>query len=351
MRLEELRVWLAKELRVEGLPDQVWDLLVKRKYAKEDLDDTDVEILVDKTRDFLAVSGTGTRPPGRQSREEREDEISAWLDNAERERTDVFKEHVARMAAQHPSVQAFRSEILGERFPLSYEEALEEFVDEDGAIHGPSPHAGQLAELTKELERVYFWKGINASWFVLTGYVPVVNTFKLRISHTWRPHGPKVATVTLTVEPWLSAEKVQQIYRDVQRRLLGGKDNGRVGERSLKLLQFVAEHRESANVSWQELRRLWNATYPEWAYTAEDSDKAKSKFYNAHKRAYGRVIEPDYGHGGRFGWSLSRTERQERIEQAVKGPDAEITSAKERKERNRREGGSFTDARRKRDST
>ncbi len=311
MSLEELRAWLADQLRTTSIPDKVWDELVETRYAQEDLDETDTELLFAQARSLLRVSGPGLRRPGRPGREEEKIGLSKWLDDLENERRRVFGEHVARMAAEHPDVQAFRGEILGERFPLSYEEALEEFVDEDGFIRRERPHAEQLDKLTKELKRVYFWKETNASWFVLTGYIPPVDTFNVKISSTWRPHGPRFETITLTVEPWLSAEKVKRIYSDTQRQILG-KDNGRVGEKSLKLLEFVAKQRESGDSSWRELMENWNETYPEWAYTAKDPEHARRKFYNAHKRAYERVVAPRYQYAGGLRWSLSREERQER---------------------------------------
>ena len=152
MRLEERRVWLADQLRRKSIPDNVWDELVETRYAREDLDGTDAEMLVAQAQSLLRVSGSGPRRPGRLDREEEKIELSMWLDDLENERRRVFGEHVARMAAEHPDVQAFREEVLGERFPLSYEEALEEFVDEDGFIHREGPRAEQLDELTKELK-------------------------------------------------------------------------------------------------------------------------------------------------------------------------------------------------------
>ena len=342
MRLEELRIWLADQLRTESIPDKVWDELVETRYARADLDETDKELLLAQARSFLRVSGSGPRRSGRSGREEEKIGLSKWLDDVENERRRVFGEHVARMAAEHPDVQAFRGEVLRERFPLSYEEALEEFVNEDGFIYRECPHAEQLYELTKELKSVYFWKEINASWFVLTGYIPPVDTFNVKTSSTWRPYGPQFETITLTVEPWLSAEKVKRIYSDTQRQILG-RDNGRVGEKSLKLLEFVAEQREAGGGSWRELMKNWNETYPEWAYTAKDPEHAKGNFYNAHKRAYERVVAPRYEHAGGFvKWSLSREERQERIERAVKGPGKKITPAEQREEKHRQHFEAFS---------
>lgn len=349
MEPEKLRNWLAGELRTKKLPDEVWEQLIEDGMIREDLDEHELQDLVHDGERLLkmwrdgASSGPGSQRPGRQSREEREvRDVSAWLDDTERERRDVFQEHVARMAAEHPGVQAFRQEILGERFPLPYEEALEEFVDQDGTVLGRGPHAAQLAELTKELERVYFWKEINASWFVLTGYVPPVNTFNLRTSSTRRRYGPYVKTITLTVEPWLSAEKVRKIYSDMQRQILG-KDNSRVEKRSLRLLRLVKEQRE-AGKSWRECMKLYNESYP------DDARRDVRNFSTRYREIYEQVLEPNYNHA-RAGWSLSRTERQERIERTIRGEEAEIAPAQESAERNRREGGSFMDAPCKRDST
>jgi len=350
MQLEELRGWLEDQLSTKSIPDKVWTILIEEGMAREGLHEhynvEDLEDLVKDTERLLAAwkdgasSSLGAWRPGRRKRES---EISEWLDDLENERRRVFGEHVARMAAEHPDVQTFRVEVLGERFPLSYEEALEEFVNEDGFIYRECPHAEQLNELTKELKRVYFWKEINASWFVLTGYIPPVNTFNVKTSSTWwRPYGPQFETITLTVEPWLSAEKVKRIYSDTQRQILG-KDNGRVGEQSLKLLEFVAEQRETSGGSWRELMKNWNETYPEWAYTAKDPEHAKGNFYNAHKRAYERVVAPRYEHAGGFvKWSLSREERQERIERAVKGPGKKITPAEQREEKHRQHFEAFS---------
>src|SRR5215204_1770212 len=139
MRLEELRAWLANRLGTKSIPDKVWVMLIEEEMAREglheDYDEEDLEDLVrDAGRLLTAWEGGASTSSGawRPGRRRREPEISEWLDDLENERRRVFGEHVARMAVDHPDVQTFRGEVLGERFPLSYEEALEEFVDEDG---------------------------------------------------------------------------------------------------------------------------------------------------------------------------------------------------------------------------
>jgi hypothetical protein len=75
--------------------------------------------------------------------------------------------------------------------------------------------------------------------------------------------------IVLEVAPWVSAATVHRVYRAAQDMILNGRDNRRLGARSLTLVCFVAaERREVTNtkLTLGKLLAVWNRTYPQWAY-------------------------------------------------------------------------------------
>ncbi len=84
----------------------------------------------------------------------------------------------------------------------------------DSVIHALLQVVNSLVE-----RHGYPWNAVQAMWFVLTGEVPFVAPLKGGFNTRVGSHGNRV-TVTMTIEPWVSAETVLGFYRDYQRRLL-----------------------------------------------------------------------------------------------------------------------------------
>jgi hypothetical protein len=159
------------------------------------------------------------------------------------------------------------------------------FPGEDGETHrtlvAPNSVLGRIRRLADTLVKSYPWFEVDAAWFVLTGEVPCVAPMSWSVKS--RSHVPALSDdsgdaafthtlITLTVEPWISADTVLAVYGDIQRYLLG-KDNRPVGSKNLALFRFVTEKVGPASLSPGERRLLapkllteWNRQHPKWTY-------------------------------------------------------------------------------------
>lgn len=151
-----------------------------------------------------------------------------------------------------------------------------------------------LDELRKLSEQLATWYGLRADQaarFVLTGELVPWMPVQVGVRGGLHPTH-ETAWVTLRVEPWVPAETVLRVYRDVQRRLLG-RDNRPVGDRSLALLRFVTEQGEVwTDLTWPAAMERWNRDHPEWRY---ETDR---RFARDVKRAQQVLLFPKY----RFSW-------------------------------------------------
>ena len=285
MDLVERRKWLESELG-RKLPDAVWDELVGEKSVwTGDMTWDEEELLVGDAESYLRARQGGTRDP---TSDRRGLTRSAFLSNQHWHRREVFAVCIAAMANEHPEVQAFREEILGELFPLTYGGALR-FVDEDGRVRIDAPYGRRLAELVKTLAETYSWEAEDASWFVLTArYLPLLPTFGVETNVTHYEHGPKLGTITLTVEAWLPVKIVAQRYQDAQRRLLG-KTPRHVTPGRLRLLMFV-ETRGKV-LSWRKRMDLWNRSE---ASSKKERYEDVRNFRKAYMQVRALVLEPNY---------------------------------------------------------
>jgi hypothetical protein len=119
------------------------------------------------------------------------------------------------------------------------------------------------------------WNIDEATWFVLTAEPPWVRPVKAKIEHsTILGSSAHYTTISLTVQPWVPSETVQSAYRQVQRRVIGG-DSGRIGEKNLNLLRFVAERADAAGnlptgrTLVREWDKRWKDERPQWCYGAD----------------------------------------------------------------------------------
>jgi len=298
------------------LPDAVWNELVgeKRVWTGHMTWDEE-ELLVGDAKSYLRARQGGARDPNSDGRRLTP---SAFLRNEHWLRREVFAVCIAAMANEHPEVRAFREEILGELFPLTYDGALR-FVDEDGHVRIDAPYGRRLADLCKTLAETYLWEAEDASWFVLSvRYLPLLPTFGVETNVARYEHGPKLGTITLTVEAWLPVEIVAQRYQDAQRRLLG-KTPRHVTPGRLRLLRFVETR--GKDWSWRKRMAVWNQSE---ASSKKERYEDVRNFRKAYMQVRALVLEPKYISAER-NERASRIARRRRIqnELTIRGPHYE----------------------------
>ena len=285
MDLVKRREWLESKLG-RKLPGPVWEELVKGGYVWDaDMEWGDEELLVDRARSYLRARRRGARDPNSDGRGLTR---TAILRNEHWLRREVFAVCIAAMANEHPEVRAFREEILGDSFPLTYGGALR-FVDQDGRVRIDAPDGQRLADLVKTLAETYSWEAEDASWFVLSArYLPLLPTFGVETNVTRYGDGPNLGTITLTVEAWLPVEIVAQRYQDAQRRLLG-KTPRQVTPGRLRLLRFVET--TGKDMSWRKRMDLWNQSE---ASREEERYEDVRNYRKAYMQVRALVLEPEY---------------------------------------------------------
>ena len=315
MDLDERRKWLESELG-RKLPNAVWNELVGEKRVwTGDMTWDEEEMLVGDAESYLRARRGGARDPNSDGRGLTR---SAFLRNEHWLRREVFAVCIAAMANEHPEVRAFREEILGELFPLTYGGALR-FVDEDGRVRIDAPYGRRLADLVKTVAETYSWEAEDASWFVLTArYLPLLPTFGVETNVTRYGHGPKLGTITLTVEAWLPVEIVEQRYQDTQRRLLG-KAPRQVTPGRLRLLMFVETR--GKDWSWRKRMALWNQSE---ASSKKERYEDVRNIRKAYMQVRALVLEPKYISAER-NKRASRDARRRRIQNELtsRGPNIE----------------------------
>jgi hypothetical protein len=182
------------------------------------------------------------------------------------------------------------------------------FPGEDGHTHRTLVRSdsflGALHKAVGELIQQYPWEEPDAVWFMLTGEVPWVVPVSWQAR--WFGREQTISSfrkeedsfsygfITLKVEPWVSPESVQQIYREAQRSLRGEHRSRRLEDKSLKLLQFVIERVNVADLSLRERRKLapelvaaWDKENPKHRYEGDTW-----KFWRDFNRIRRAVLSP-----------------------------------------------------------
>jgi hypothetical protein len=169
----------------------------------------------------------------------------------------------------------------------------------------PGSILDNLGRLSLELSEEFCaaWDETQAAWFVLTSESIMPKVLNGRYDTASSDH-LTYGTITLKVEPWVSADTVAKFYQRLQQDVLMRK--GRASElRNLTVLRFVigeiksffadaggldaTKHRPTP---WPELMKRWNAACsfrPSWTY------RHPSKFKRDYFRAGRAVVEP-YDH-------------------------------------------------------
>ena len=285
---EELRTWLRRKLATGGewfetiwnyLEDEHWLSEYRRDptLSKEDVFDEASRIEELLTRRYPNLESNARFPPPRRTSREPPHEVVVTLDAYSQRRAQTFSEVAAALAQDHPKVRFFRERFLAGRL-LTNEEAGE-FLDAGEGLE-------ELRSLGKELHQAYRWREGDAVWFVLTGEPPLVPALSARVSLNASIHRyyPNTAEITLTVQPWVNADEVTRVYRDIQRQMLSG-DNRRLEDRTLAAVRFVAQQiRERGAEPWSRRVERWNREHPKWRYAS----------FRALRQVFERFVHPHF---------------------------------------------------------
>lgn len=173
------------------------------------------------------------------------------------------------------------------------------WMDEDERLHEvevwPGTALDWLRQMSERLAKWYDWETAQAAWFVLTDLPPVRAPLEGQITLRSYP-ALSGSRVTLSIEPWMPAEIVDQTYRAIQQDLLG-KSNRPLSARNLELYRFViAQERKAARAvdapragpTWAQLMERWNDGHPERPYVQE------RLFVRDVNRARRTILFPNY---------------------------------------------------------
>jgi hypothetical protein len=276
---QECREKLAARLRVESIPDEVWDVLAEGDAVYDAIthgDKQSRQALDNEARKLFKVYRAGSAAsvaPGRGEEGGAPPEIAVEPSEYSRKRAQAFSEVAAALAGKHPRVKQFRRRHLGGRL-LGDDEAdafLEDLLEDQGKPYGRGRGIlKKLFRLADKLAKTYRWREGEAVWFVLTGSAPQVRPLQVTtsVSESTLDYHPDTARITLTADAWVNAEEVEQVFREVQRQILGG-DARPLSERTLVAVTFVARRmREYPKEPWSKRWEAWNKTCPkEWRYS------------------------------------------------------------------------------------
>ena len=152
----------------------------------------------------------------------------------------------------------------------------------------PGSVLDRLRSLSEKLAKTYRWQELQAVWFVLTGATPIVSPISMKVRTSQGEYSPDVAEITLTVEPWVPAERVEKVYRDLQLQVVSR--TRQPWERNLKVYLFVKQ-KQKEGLNRSELPALWNKQEREdWHYPRSHG------FWQAYKNAREAIEDATYNH-------------------------------------------------------
>lgn len=127
-----------------------------------------------------------------------------------------------------------------------------------------------LAEACNELAAAHRWSVTEAAWLILSGLAPDKKPVRTKWRHTWDHTGqPLTALVTVTAKHYVSGRTVARAFERARKMMLLAPAPRPVGERALRLFEFVEDHRdpEQKKIPWSALMREWDrCSRPGWAY-------------------------------------------------------------------------------------
>jgi hypothetical protein len=276
MRLRPLWAKLAKEIGTRTFPERIKEVLLQNHEDEIDLaigtdDPENLEPLVRVASSLYTIQ---LKAGGSRRRRKKEPTgegiqnrtVTPEVGQYERLRAEALSEYLAKLITIHPEVARFRQRVLGGEL-LNPEQART-------LLSLPTTELDDLRKLSEVLTKSHPWNIDDAMWFVLTGIHPVVQPIQAKINSSWTIGTRAHTTISLTVQPWVPPETVGAAYRQLQKKVIGG-ECGRIGDKNLKLLQFVANRADAngklpkGDMLVQEWDRRWKREHPEWCYGSD----------------------------------------------------------------------------------
>jgi len=165
------------------------------------------------------------------------------------------------------------------RFPVEERKWLD-WVNKDGSfqqiMYCEDSLLDDLANLGESLAQEFGCVQQVAILFVLTGLPLVVQPISVgaTVEDSYGVYRYHRGTITLKIEPWVSADSVLRTYRQLQQQLFGHPNHPIRSERLLELFRFVTHEmqivrnsekywdHEVVRPTWQELLDRWNQAHP-----------------------------------------------------------------------------------------
>jgi hypothetical protein len=196
-----------------------------------------------------------------------EKELFRWLGGVVRDYYFYEKEYLSDfLAYQEKLIRCYLREIGWSSREINSSFPLRDSLPLPGSV------CWYLAYISDELAKCYSWTRESATMFVLTGRSnesPIksirctTNLKRDRSGMSW-PSFADYYTISMEIEPWISADTVYRVYRDRQREILRH-NNRPLGTRSLALLRFIVKNIDGMKKKpWRNLMMMWNQTHSEY---------------------------------------------------------------------------------------
>jgi hypothetical protein len=137
-----------------------------------------------------------------------------------------------------------------------------------------------LRAISESLAKRYSWQPGQASTFVLTNLVPILEPIRATINH--RAPVRAATRIVLDIDPTTTAREVADGYKLIREEVLGRRYR-RMSEKNMRLAIFAAEHQEG---TWDERMQAWNRRGIGNRYTEP------SNFQRDAVNATRRLLEP-----------------------------------------------------------
>lgn len=122
-----------------------------------------------------------------------------------------------------------------------------------------------LASQANKVAHRYLLEPTEAAWLILTGEPPKPRYMSASLSSLSNDH-LSCAVLTLTIEPWVSPDKVKSYYQEIRQSVL---DDAGCKHRTVEVFRFVVAHTDVEEIHlkrkprWTYLCDQWNERYPE----------------------------------------------------------------------------------------
>ena len=176
---------------------------------------------------------------------------------------------------------------LPESYPVVNLEArvLEYAIPGNAWVHRiPTAQDGVLDRLrvvSEHLAGRYPWQNAQATLFVLTGKVPLVQY--IEASCRWSSRSV-CSRITLTVDPTIKPDVVADYYSKIRRQMV--RRHRPQTEKHLQLAYFAVTRPQDEK--WSQTMDRWNQTYPQWKFADVD------KFIDKCRDAQRRLLHPKF---------------------------------------------------------